>query len=138
MFVSYCVSTFISSELSYGFTGLDLRESIPTPHIEIEKPKFFQRPKLSDGKPVVSPSSSIRAQSLANRLRSTSKSVRGQSGKLHKSHFFHVTLSQGGLEGVVFHVHVVGSSEKSRKCKEFRGFSPDPEAPIRDGYRLPD
>ncbi|BES96456.1 Fragile site-associated protein C-terminus [Nesidiocoris tenuis] len=56
---------------------LDLRESVTTPIIEIEKPKPFQRPKLVDGRPVVSPSSSIRAQSLANRLRSTGKSVRG-------------------------------------------------------------
>lgn len=43
---------------------------------EAEKPKMFQKSRFTD-KPFVSPSPSVRAQSLAHRLRSTSKSVRG-------------------------------------------------------------
>lgn len=43
---------------------------------ELEKPKVFQKSRLVD-KPFVSPSPSIRAQSLAHRLRSANKSVRG-------------------------------------------------------------
>ncbi|KAK9502019.1 hypothetical protein O3M35_012630 [Rhynocoris fuscipes] len=57
---------------------LDLQEIVYPLPSDLDKPKVFQRSKLStDNKAVVSPSSSIRAQSLANRIRSTSKSVRG-------------------------------------------------------------
>ncbi|XP_014242068.1 uncharacterized protein KIAA1109 isoform X2 [Cimex lectularius] len=56
---------------------LDLQEFVLPIPTETEKPKVFQRSKFSDNKVLVSPSSSMRAQSLANRIRSTGKSVRG-------------------------------------------------------------
>ncbi|CAB0018125.1 unnamed protein product [Nesidiocoris tenuis] len=94
---------------------LDLRESVTTPIIEIEKPKPFQRPKLVDGRPVVSPSSSIRAQSLANRLRSTGKSVRDITSertrlivfavaKIHRTRLL-ATLSGLKLEAEMTNLH---------------------------------
>ncbi|CAH1406051.1 unnamed protein product [Nezara viridula] len=57
-------------------SGSDIQDMLNPLLSEAEKPKVFQKSRFTD-KPFVSPSPSVRAQSLAHRLRSTSKSVRG-------------------------------------------------------------
>lgn len=60
-------------------SGSDLQDLVFPLVSEMEKPKVFPHKSRFSDKPFVSPSPSIRAHSFAHRLRSTSKSVRGNS-----------------------------------------------------------